>query len=246
MAEETGIRRTPRTFQPTFWTEVLRAKDTDAPGRQFALQSLIEAYWQLVYRFVRRKGNTIEESKDITQGFFTAFLERDFLQYVDRGRDRFRTFLLIALDHYMVDLHRKAQAQKRGGGRAVLSLDFGQAETTLAPEPASELTPERCFEREWAMRVLGRALEELRQEFSESNREEVFRAFRQHFATTGGTPPSHAELAEKLGMTEASIKSQLHRARKRYREFIRAEIRAYTENESAIEEELLELFSAFS
>src|SRR5438045_2374386 len=91
---DTSIGGAKRGFQSTLWTVVLTAKDPSSRDRRDALQQLIEAYWKPVYLFIRRRGNDREAAKDLAQGFFTALLDRNFLQYVDRGRGKFRTFLL--------------------------------------------------------------------------------------------------------------------------------------------------------
>ncbi|HEV3029765.1 MAG TPA: sigma-70 family RNA polymerase sigma factor, partial [Planctomycetota bacterium] len=135
--DDTGIGGARRAFQSTLWTVVLAAKDLSAPDRRQALQTLIQTYWKPVYLFIRRRGNDREVSKDLAQGFFTALLERNFLQYVQRDRGKFRTFLLTALEHFMADERDRAQALKRGGGRASLSLDFASAETEISRDPAA-------------------------------------------------------------------------------------------------------------
>jgi RNA polymerase sigma-70 factor (ECF subfamily) len=107
--DDTAIGGAKRSFQSTLWTVVLAAKDPSSPDRREALQQLIETYWKPVYLFIRRRGNDREASKDLAQGFFTALLERQFLQYVQRDRGKFRTFLLTALEHFMADEHDRAQ-----------------------------------------------------------------------------------------------------------------------------------------
>lgn len=241
---DTSIGGPNRGFASTLWSVVLAARDPEAPGRQEALRTLIEAYWKPVYFFVRRKGSDAETAKDLTQGFFAALLERNFLQYVRKDRGRFRSFLLTALEHFLADEHDRAQALKRGGGRRVFSLDYGSAERELR-EPAASESADGAFRRDWALRVLARALEALRTSFRGSGREEEFEALRLHLSAGGDTPPSYADLARRLGISEQDVANRVHRARGAYREAILEVIRAYSETEEDAREELRDLLTAF-
>lgn len=241
----TGTEAAPRGFQQTLWTVVLRAKDPAAPDRREALERLFRIYWKPVYFLIRRTRDP-ETAQDIAQGFFTAFLEKDYLQYVERERGKFRTFLRVALDHYMADETERARAQKRGGGRPVFSLDFSRAETDFSREPASKETPERAFRRQWALEVIKHALQALRDEFHASNRLTEFDALSLYLSAGGKGASSHADLARRLGISETDVNNRVHRLKKRYRELIHEEIRSYTEGEEAAREELADLFSAFS
>lgn len=244
--DETGIGGGPHAFQSTLWTVVLTAKDPKAPDRRDALETLIRTYWKPVYFFVRRKGNDGESAKDLVQGFFTALLEKNFLQYVERDRGKFRTFLLTALEHFMADEFDRAKAQKRGGGQSPLPLDFVAAETEASRQPASDETPDRVFRREWAMRVMAQALQNVRDEFASSGRAVEFEALRLHLSYTGPQAPSYADVARTLGVSEGDVRNRIHRTRARYREAILEVIRSYTESEESAREELRDLFTAFA
>lgn len=241
---ETTLGGPNRAFASTLWSVVLAAKDPESPGRREALQTLIEAYWKPVYFFVRRKGNDPEAAKDLTQGFFAALLERNFLQYVRQDRGRFRSFLLTALEHFLADEHDRAQALKRGGGKAPLSLDFGGAEREVGVPSAAE-PADRAFRRDWALRVLSQGLQKLRSSFEASGRGEEFEALRLHLAMGGEKPPSYADLARRLGLGEQDVANRIHRARAGYREAILEVIRAYSETEDDAREELRDLLTAF-
>lgn len=243
---ETEIGGPKQDFPSTLWTVVLKARDAAAPDRCQALERLIQAYWKPLYHFIRRKGNDPEASKDIAQGFFAALLEKNFLQYVERDRGKFRTFLLTALEHYMADEYDRSRARKRGGGRTPLSLDFGDAETDAPLEPAGTDTPERVFRRDWALRVMSQAMEILRSEFERARRLPEFDALRLHLAARGPDAPSYAESAKAIGVTEAEARNRIHRVRSRYREAILEVIRSYTHGENEAREELGDLFAAFA
>lgn len=244
--DDTAIGGSKRSFQSTLWTLVLAAKDPAAPDRQQALQRLIETYWKPVYWFIRRRGNDREQSKDLAQGFFTALLERNFLQYVQRDRGKFRTFLLTALEHFLADEHDRAQALKRGGGRSAFSLDFASAETEMGRDPASPQSLDRGFRRDWAMKVMSQALETVKDDFRESGRSGEFEALRLHLLFTAKEAPSYEEVARKLGVSEADVRNRIHRTRARYKEAILEVIRSYTETDLDAREELQDLLGAFA
>ncbi len=199
---------------------MLAAKDPLSPHRKAALQTLVETYWKPLYYFVRRRGNDREFSKDITQGFFAAIIERNFLQYVDRGRGKFRTFLLTAIQHYMADEFDRASAQKRGGGGHVLSMDFEQAEAEGLLDRASEEGPDQVYRREWALRVLAQAMHSLREEYKAANRLNEFETLKLHLNYGVSSGPRYTDLAKRLGLSESDIRNRIHRARIHLREAI--------------------------
>lgn len=234
-------------FRSTLWTLVLRAKEPDAPGRREALETLIQRYWKPVYFFARRRGGDPEGAKDLVQGFFAALLEKNFLQYVDRGRGRFRTFLLTAFEHHAADQRDAERAQKRGAGRAPLPLDFPRADTEFSREPAAkDVDPTRRYRRDWALQVLAQALASLKAAYEGEGRREEFDAFRLHLSYAAEKAPSYQEVAGRLGISESDVRNRLHRARGRYRDTILEVIRAYTETPEEAQDELRELLSAFS
>jgi len=242
---DTSIGGSGRSFQSTLWTLVLKAKQSDGVERRAALEKLITTYWKPVYLFVRRKGNPSETAKDLVQGFFTALLEKNYLQYVDRGRGKFRTFLLTALDHYMADEWDRARAQKRGGGAPSVPLDFERADAELLRAPSSR-SPDDGFRRDWALRVMAEALQSVRAEFARAGRDAEFDALRLHLSYGAGTPPSYLEIAGRLGLSEDDVRTRIHRVRQRYREAVLEVLRASTETEEEAREELRDLLAALS
>lgn len=229
----------PRAFQPTLWTVVLRARDPSAPDRREALERLFAIYWRPLYVLLRRDHDA-ETAQDLVQGFFAVFLEKDYLKSVDRGKGTFRAFLCAALRHYVADDRDRGRALKRGGGRVPLSLDFARAETEIARAPAEP--PERAFERQWAHEVIKRALQALRAEFKD--RPDEFEALHLYLSAGGKSGLTHAQLARQLKMSETDVNNRVHRLRKRYRELILDEVRAYTGSAEEVDGELRDLFAA--
>lgn len=231
-------------FQPTLWSVVLRAQDPSDPHRRTALNRLCEIYWGPVYVYLRHKGRSIEDAQDATQGFFAHFFELKALDRVDRGRGRFKNYLLALLEHYLANEHRKAHAEKRGGGAAPKSLEFARAETEVRLEPAESRPPEAAFRRSWSMAVLQDAFERLQKEFAEKGRGADFEAVRSHLLA-GAERPTHAAIAERLGVPLTDVANLLHRSRKRLREIIRAILREAVDSDADLDEEIADFFASF-
>ena len=134
-------------FQTTHWSLVLAAGHDSTPDAQDALARLCHVYWYPLYTYVRRRVGDVHDAQDLTQAFFARFLEKEYLDDVDPQRGKFRSFLLASMKHFLSKERDRARAQKRGGGRACLSLDFEDAENRYRLEPADTMTPERLFER---------------------------------------------------------------------------------------------------
>lgn len=235
-----------RGFPSTQWTDVRDARGGGEQGqRREAMGRLVESYWKPAYLFVRRRGYDAEAARDLTQSFFTAFLERDFLRYVDRTRGKFRVFLRTALDHHLADERDRERAQKRGGGVRHLSLDFLQAERELEAAADRNELPDRIFRRKRAVAVVERGLEALRESYELSGRLREFEVLAPRLVEPARGGPTYAELAARLGLTELDVNNRLHRMRKLYRNAIWAELRALTASEGQAHEELRELFAAF-
>lgn len=227
---ETSTGGAGRVFEPTRWTVVLAARD------RRALDALIALYWKPCYFYIRRSGHDVEEAKDLTQGFFTEFVERDFLRGVSREKGRFRTYLLTTLKHFLVNERERAHAKKRGGGRAPLRLDFDAAETQYGRAPVAKESVDRYFRRQWALAVLSRALDALARETDPR----MFEALKPHLA--GG--PAYADTAQALGLSTTAVNNLIHKTRKRYRELLRAEVLPSVDDPERVEEELRDLLDA--
>jgi RNA polymerase sigma factor (sigma-70 family) len=233
------------SFGITRWTVVLRAKGEGISAskvenvRREALAHLVETYWTPLYFFLRRKGHREEDAQDLTQSFFTTFIEKDFLKTVQREKGRFRTFLLVALEHFLANEYDKAKAQKRGGGRKILSLDFDDAERRYTREPSTDETAERLYLKKWARALTDEAMRMLEEDFAGSGKAEIFKAIKPHLA--GGE--DYGELAERLKISVSNVKVTVHRARRKYRDLLREAVRDTVRSESEVEIELKEIIS---
>ncbi len=236
-------RSSAAQFATTHWSVVLAAGRTPSAGSQQALTSLCETYWYPAYAYVRRRGHSREEAQDLTQEFFLRLLEKDVLQAADPMRGKFRSFLLASLKNFLANERRDARARKRGGGRVHLSLDFQSAEDRYQFEPVDQLTPERIYERRWAMTLLERALSRLRSEHVTVGKCDHFDELKV-FLGAEDRKVSNEEVAEKLGMTEGAVKVSVHHLRRRCREILREEIGQTVVGSEEVDDELRQLFSA--
>ncbi len=233
----------PSRFATTHWSLVLAARARAEPGAEEALASLCHAYWYPLYAYIRRRGRGADEARDLTQEFFARLLEKDFLGQADRTKGRFRSFLLAACGHFLANEHDRARAAKRGGGRRPLSLDGRDAEDRYRVEPADILTPERLFERRWALTLLEEVLARLRADFAARGKERLFDLLRGTLVGERDAPP-YREVARRLGMTEGAVKVAVHRLRQQYRDLLREEIGRTVESPEQIDDEIRDLFAA--
>lgn len=233
-------RASPQSvFVTTHWSLVLRAGG-DTTRARAPLEQLCRQYWHPLYHYIRRRGYGVEDAQDLTQGFFARLLERQVLAQADPHRGRFRSFLLASLKHFLADEWDKARAEKRGGGPA-LSLDFQTEETRLVREPADTFTPEKAFEKRWALVLLEQVYRRLENEFGEKGKAGSFAALRVALTGSRGAVP-YADIARQTGTTEGAVKVAVHRLRQRYRELLRETIADTVAGPDEVEDELRYLF----
>lgn len=232
-------------FATTRWSLVAAAADTDEASRRAALEELCEGYWYPVYAFVRSRAANQEDAQDLTQAFFARALEKGTLAKADRSRGRFRTFLRTAIANFLLDEQAKANAAKRGGGAPTLSIDFEAGESRYLLEPSHEMTPERVYDRRWAMALIERTLATLEEEWRDSGRSEAFDALKETLPGAAETDV-YAAAAAKLGISEAAAKQAAYRLRRRYRELFREEVRRTVADDAEIDDEIARLLESLA
>ncbi|MHC4878379.1 MAG: RNA polymerase sigma factor [Planctomycetota bacterium] len=233
-------------FATTRWSLVVAAGTPDEPDSHAALTELCSTYWPPLYAYVRKRGNSAEDARDLTQEFFTRLLEKMTVAAADPQRGRFRTFLLTSMQNFLANEHDRQSAQKRGGGVQLFPMDFDSAERCIVAEPAdSAPSPEAEFERDWALHVLQQALTELETEYVESGRGELFESLSPAL-TDASESPRYSSIADERGMSRDAVKMAASRLRKRYRELIRSTIRSTVTADDDVETELADLFKALS
>ena len=224
-------------FETTRWSLILTARQGVTREARVALAELCQIYWYPLYAFVRRQGHAAEEARDLTQGFFTRLLEKNQLAVTDRERGRFRSWLCASLKHYLANEWDRERAHKRGGGQTLVSLDATAAEGQYQLEPSHELTPERLFERRWALAVLERVLDLLRDECTRAGKGVLFAQLKDNLVGEAGEA-SYKHLATVLDSTPGAVKVAAHRLRRRYRELLRQEIAQTVGGPEDIDDEL--------
>jgi DNA-directed RNA polymerase specialized sigma24 family protein len=223
-------------FVSTHWSAVLAARSPSEPLAQQALHELCAAYWYPLYIFIRRQGYSALDAQDLTQGFFEHLLSKDFLKNVGPRKGRFRSFLLACLKHYLADERDRRHAEKRDPGQPILSLDKTDAEERYRLEPADLRDAEKLYLRRWALDLLDRVLNRLKQDMVSEGKED-------HYAVLEGClldeeEASYTDLAARMGTTEAAIKMMVYRMRKRYRKLFREEILQTVSAPEDVEEEM--------
>lgn len=234
-------------FAATRWTLILRARG-ETPEARAALSELCEAYYAPVLRFLSREGRQEDAARELTQDFFARVLAGSGFDEADPERGRFRSYLLGALKHFLADQRKHEQRLKRGGGAEPASLDAANPDDDSSPLQIADTTlpvPEAFFDREWALAVIGRAMNVLKQEFAAGGKADQFDVLNPWLM--GEAPSiSQADAARRLGQSEGAVKVSIHRLRKRFRDAVRSEISQTLRDPSLVDEELRHLIAALS
>jgi len=222
---------------------VIAGTDVRSPAADQALTTLCETYWFPLYAFLRRRRHTAEDAQDLTQAFFARLLEKRALQQADPARGRFRSFLLSSLKHFVANERDRDIAKKRGGGVAIMSLELEGAEGRFLMDPATDDTPEKLFDRQWAMTLLDRVMARLEAEMSDGGKRQQYDGLKMFL--TGDTPKRpYGEVARELGLSDGAIKVAVHRLRRRFRDLVRDEIGQTVSSPDEIDDELRYLWLA--
>lgn len=229
-------------FATTRWSVVVAAGQSPSADAHQSLAALCEAYWYPLYAFVRRSGYSVEDAQDLTQAFFVELLEKGRLRAADPRRGKFRTFLLAAMKNFLANQWRAASAQKRGGAKGPLSLDFDDVERRYSREPGHNLTAEKIYDRRWAMALLEGVLGTLAREQAAAGKGDLFEGLKGFLGGDKNRVP-YREIADRLAVTEGAVKVAVHRLRRRYRELLRSAIANTVSSPDEVEDELRALFA---
>jgi RNA polymerase sigma-70 factor (ECF subfamily) len=221
-------------FVTTHWSVIILAGSQSNPDADKALEQLCRTYWYPLYAFVRRRGYPFEKAQDLTQEFFVRLLEKEFLGKADRNRGKFRTFLLAALKNFLAHQSEKDRAAKRGGDRIHFSIHATEGEKRYLSEPIENMTPDKLYEKRWATTVIEQALQDLRMEYKQTDKQALFERLKDH--VWGDKSASYAEIAE----------ASAFRLRKRFAQVLRRVISNTVHSPEAVEEELKTLIETFS
>lgn len=232
-------------FATTHWSVVVAAGGQDLPQRSDALEKLCRSYWYPLYAYIRRRGFAPEDAQDLTQEFFARLLKKNYPAQADRAKGKFRSFLLLTLNHFLADEFARASTLKRGGGQVFISLDQEVAEGRYRLEPADHLSPEKLFERRWAQTILENALTRLRAEYGADSQPETYAVLKAFEPGEQASIP-YIEAAARLGISESALKSKIHRLRQRHRELVREEIAQTVCTSAEVDQELHHLLAIIS
>jgi RNA polymerase sigma factor (sigma-70 family) len=230
-------------FPSTRWSRVIAAGGRNSSHARESLAEVCDAYWYPLYAYIRRRGHSPDEAQDLTQDLFAYLLEHRVIANADPERGRFRAFLRTICTRFLANAHDRATARKRGGGRRALPIEAFDAEGRYARELADLATPDKLFDRTWALTVLALALEQLRREYDDSGRSAVFRELQ---GILGDDPGSvhYGSIAQRLCTSEGAVRVAVHRLRRRYAVLLRLAIASTVDSEAEIDDEIRSLFIA--
>lgn len=235
--------RPPRSFATTNWSLVRQAASSNEEIVRAALDTLCNAYWYPVYAFVRSRNHSEADAKDLTQGFFARLLRLNGLAKADPLHGRLRSYLLSSLKNFLISEHAQATSQKRGGGMAIASFDDEWAGNTFATEPVDEMTPDRLYQRRWALTVLEFSFDLLREEYAAKGKEELYEHLRPMLGFTSESERDYAGISAQAGVPVNTLKVHVHRLRQRWTEILREQVAQTLADptEENIKDELREL-----
>jgi RNA polymerase sigma factor (sigma-70 family) len=229
-------------FSTTHWSVVLTAGSRDTARSAAALEKLCRQYWPPIYAFVRRRGADRHEAEDLTQAFFAHLLDKECFSKVDPQKGKFRTFLLASLTNFLANEWDKRQTLKRGGQYQIMPL-HEIAEELYHCEPAGLTTPEKLFDRRWALLLVESVRTRLKAEYND--KAGLFAKLEPGLTgeLNGGW---YANAAAELCMSEGATRVALHRLRRRFGDLLREEIARTVNSNAEIDEEIRHLFASMT
>jgi RNA polymerase sigma-70 factor (ECF subfamily) len=231
------------SFPSTHWSLIVRAGALDCAEDRAALAELCSLYWYPLYAFIRGRGNDHQRALELTQSYFARLFEKGVIAKADQSKGRFRSFLRSDCQHFLIDDHRRQRV--RDLVLKPLSIDGDDAETRYRFEPADKMTPDRLFDRAWALTLLDRVLGLLSDEYAEKDRSKVFERLK-IVLTQGREAVCTVDVAASLGMTESTVNVAIHRLKRRYREILEEQILSTLDDPSELADEIRSLLSAIS
>ena len=218
---------------------------SSTPAADVALEELCRTYWYPLYAYVRRHGHSREDAEDLTQSFFARFLQKNYLEKLRCEHGKFRAFLIASLKHFLANEWDRSQRQKRGSGVPPLSLDWQDSDARYQIDPADNLSPDKIYDRAWAVTVLEQVITRLRDESAADGKARQYEQLK-GFLMVGKSDIPYAKAAAALELTEGAVRVAVHRLRQRYRELLREEIAQTLSDPAQVEEEMQALFSALT
>lgn len=241
MSEPEGTER--QYFNTTHWSVVLATAHASPDLSRAAWDKLVQIYWQAVYGYIRHRGYSPSDAEDLTQEFFVGLFSKRAFKSVTPGRGRFRSFLLVCLNRFLISRHRRSLAAIRQPQYSAISYDAPGAEAAFQADIVNYATPESLFEHQWAVALLDSTLEELRRHYSEQGKEELYEHIVVHLVGSKEAP--YAQIAAQLRISEPAVKTAVYRLRLRFRYLFREAVAATVAAEE-VDDELKHLLSILS
>ncbi len=228
-------------FPVTPWSAIIRAGTYDPKARQVALERLLANYWRPIYVYIRRKwGRSNEDAKDLTQAFVANMIEKDLFAAADKDRGRFRALLRTSLENFLRNQYAETQAQRRGGGKKVMSLELAMENEAEVPV-RDDVAPEECFRLEWIRTVYSAAVDQLRKEYDGEGKQ-VYRKVFDRYQHSGEQDLTYEAIAKEFGLKIWDVTNYLADARRRLREIITTRVKEYCVTEDEFRDEMSDLF----
>jgi RNA polymerase sigma factor (sigma-70 family) len=221
-------------FPQTRWSLVLAANNGGEEAAR-ALEALCRMYWKPVFTYIRAQGFAPHDAEDLAQEFFARLLERDLLRDTAREKGKLRTFLAVVLRNFLINAREGASARKRGGGLQRVEGDTAESEALLLE--SGEASPDKLFDRHWALTLLGRVLDRLGEEYRRAGKGDVFEGLKSTL-TADAPPGTSHEFGARLDMSDGAVRVAMHRLRQRYRDLLVAEVAQTVGDDVPVEEEL--------
>ena len=231
-------------FLTTQWSIVEGVASTDEGHSRALIESLLDHYWKPVYCYLRRKGHTNEEAKDLTQGFFhEVVLERHLVEKADPEKGRFRSFLLMALNRYLSNVGKHDDRQRRTPRGKLVPLHL--VEPPALSQMAVQANPNDCFNYAWISSLLERVLEEVESHCHREGKTVHWHLFYDRVLapiTDRTDALSLIEICGKYGIEdEAKASNMIVTVKRRFQRLLREHLRRSVMSDDLLVDELEEM-----
>jgi DNA-directed RNA polymerase specialized sigma24 family protein len=231
------------SFQTTQWTLVLQAgQHESSESAHEALSAFCKDYWPPLYAFLRHRRYAPADAQDLVQAFFLYLFEKNTLERADREKGRLRTFLLTSLQNFLINEYDRAKAIKRGGDRTILSFDELLPGTEVNMMASAHLDDVACYDLTWATSIIARTWQKLCESLEAEGKSQWIDELRPFLAGGTGTPPNQEEVAARIGVPIATLRTWISRLRQRFRNALRTEVASTLSDPADLEEELKYLY----
>ena len=224
---------------------MLLSAQSRAPGSKDALAELCKIYWNPIYTFVRSRGYDFTDAQDLTQSFFLHLLDQKALRHVCPLKGKFRSFLLRSVQNYLSNAADSARCLNRGGQIEFVPLETMSAEVCDRLGRHDFLTAEKIFDARWAITLLDQAMSRLQKEYAAQGKTNTFDTLKPFLEPTNTNAPlSYEQVANSLLLSVESVKTLIHRLRKRYAGLLREEVARTVCDPGEVDEEIHALCEA--